>query len=405
MSQGPRAALISWPGVDWSLLSASLDAGALPCLRGLIERGSLATPSVPGWGNAAALHTTLITGRPPRAHNVLLDFDLDERTGALRPATGRERRVPALWDLLSPAERRSLVINWPANFPVAPLRGAAVAGEAWRPGLRRSAPPPGSVHPRELGDSLSPALFALHELEAEDLLPFLPALPRLSPSDSRLGAFSAALARAISLHAVATSWLAEQKWDFFAASYDLAATAQWLAALPVGEPPARPDGAFAAAPAGALGFTDQMLGRLLELIGPDAAVFVIGVPRPDETGFCVLAGPDARRDELLPQCDWLDIAPTLLWRLGLPIPEEWPGRALAEAYAHIEAPPRRVRSQFSSLAPSPDPPETAAAALSALTALGYSDPFAAPAARARAQWLAARGRALATLADPSEAHP
>jgi arylsulfatase A-like enzyme len=46
----------------------------------------------------------------------------------------------------------------------------------------------------------------------------------------------------------------------------------------------------------------------------------------------MLYGPGVRRGGRISDCTNLDIAPTLLTILGLPVPEEMKGRVLSEAF-------------------------------------------------------------------------
>ena len=86
-------------------------------------------------------------------------------------------------------------------------------------------------------------------------------------------------------------------------------------------------------------FHDLMLGRLVDLAGPGAHVMIIsdhgfesGERRPRgpvepakwhrPQGVLVLQGPGIRRDERIEGATLLDVAPTVLTLLGLPIGED-----------------------------------------------------------------------------------
>ncbi len=60
-------------------------------------------------------------------------------------------------------------------------------------------------------------------------------------------------------------------------------------------------------------------------------------PHPlDRTIPIVLAGGGVSPGELAPLTSLLDVPPTVLWALGLPIPASWSGRPLLEAFAPME---------------------------------------------------------------------
>ena len=98
---------------------------------------------------------------------------------------------------------------------------------------------------------------------------------------------------------------------------------------------------------------DLLLGRLLAAAGPDTAVMLLSdhgfhsdhlrkretpkVPTGPTThhrdhGVLVMTGPGIKADELIYGVGLLDIAPTALVMMGLPVGEDMPGRVLAEAF-------------------------------------------------------------------------
>jgi tetratricopeptide (TPR) repeat protein len=107
---------------------------------------------------------------------------------------------------------------------------------------------------------------------------------------------------------------------------------------------------------GAYRFHDMMLARLLELAGPETTVilcsdhgFESGAQRPRGTprepagpavwhrqyGIFVMAGPGIKRDERIYGASLIDIAPTILTLMGLPIGEDMDGRPLLEAFETV----------------------------------------------------------------------
>ena len=96
-------------------------------------------------------------------------------------------------------------------------------------------------------------------------------------------------------------------------------------------------------------FHDLMLGRLLELAGPDTHVLIVsdhgfesGNRRPRgpiepakwhrPQGIFVLKGPGIRSDARIEGATLLDIAPTVLTLLGLPVGEDMEGKVILSAF-------------------------------------------------------------------------
>jgi hypothetical protein len=57
---------------------------------------------------------------------------------------------------------------------------------------------------------------------------------------------------------------------------------------------------------------------------------VKGTHRPE--GIFVAAGPGVRRGERIATRSILDVAPTLLWSVGAPVPEDFEGEVVSEAF-------------------------------------------------------------------------
>jgi len=172
-------------------------------------------------------------------------------------------------------------------------------------------------------------------------------------------------------------------------------------------------------------FLDQLLGRLLDLAGPDTFVMVVapqaalgGAERPGLVegegpdfwvrphGLFCLTGPGIRKDALVYGAQALDVVPTILACRGLPAALDMPGRVLAEAFE--QAPGlERVETWEPDAAPRGEP-SLAEEAIRALAELGYTDPLAgrqpaqsdAPLHLAWVHLVAGRGASAVELLEP-----
>lgn len=124
----PRVVVVGLDGASLELLGPWIEEGHMPNLARLIGRGvsggleSVIPPlTPPAW-------TTAVTGVPPAEHGVL---------NFARPRFGRatfdffnalDRRVPALWDYLAAAGKRSLILHLPAAHPPFEIEGVLVSG-------------------------------------------------------------------------------------------------------------------------------------------------------------------------------------------------------------------------------------------------------------------------------------
>ena len=123
-----RVLIIGWDGADWKVLQPMLDAGELPNLAALIERGAHGDclSSVPSHSWCA--WPSFMTGLNPAGHGV---FDiLEHKPGATRrlPVTYRSIKARTIFDDFTAADKTSLAINIPLTFPAPAIKGKVIGG-------------------------------------------------------------------------------------------------------------------------------------------------------------------------------------------------------------------------------------------------------------------------------------
>jgi len=405
-----RVALIGWDAADWKLIHPLLDRGLLPNLQSLIERGvmgSLATLDPP---LSPVLSTSIATGLTAERHGILGFVEPDPVMGTLRPVSSTARKTKALWNILSQSGLRSVVANWFASHPAEPIQGAVVSNlyRSGAPGPEGDWPlPAGAIHPPRHEAALSELRVTPADLTAADLLPFIPQLARVDQDrDRRPLTLASILAENISVHAAATWLMEHEQWDLFAVYYDTIDHAGHVFMpyrAPRMEGITEDDfGLYREVIDGVYCFHDLMLGRLIQLAGPDTAFLIVSDHgffsdhlRPtgesafqlDQAiawhrshGMLTMAGPGIRHDELVFGAGLLDLAPTILALLGLPPAEDMRGRVLAEAFV-TPPPPGRIPSweDVPGDCGMVDPaaarqPWEAAEVIDQLIALGYLEP-------------------------------
>jgi predicted AlkP superfamily phosphohydrolase/phosphomutase len=145
-----RVLIIGWDGADWRILDPLLEAGVLPNLAALIDRGArtvlkstLPTHSWTAW-------PSFLTGVDPADHGV---YDIFEGRGGggrqLPVSYGSIRERTFLADLTS-AGVETVMLNVPLTFPPPAIKGKLVAGGV----LPKRAP---YTHPESLAAELEGA--------------------------------------------------------------------------------------------------------------------------------------------------------------------------------------------------------------------------------------------------------
>lgn len=367
MTPPRRLLLIGLDGLGVDLLHPAIDAGLLPAIERLVSGGASGSLDAGGSTEPAVAWTTLATGARPDRHRVLDGMVFDPVAGDLRSVDGWARRAHAIWNLATSEERSSVVVGWPASHPADPIRGAFVSdrffdlaapiGEAWPVPAR-------SLHPAGLEAVLAELRVHPDELGAEEIAPFVPRLAEVDQDrDRRLVLVKAALAETVSRHAVGTHLLEEAPWSFAAIRYpmlDRLAGAFLRYRSPTLEGGDERDARiYGGVIDSALRLLDNMVSVLTGLVGESDVVVCspFGVrclpggesslptasdaaPRllRHEHGFVAIAGRGVAADRLLHGAAGVDLVPTMLTRMGLPVGADLPGRVLREAFASLSEP-------------------------------------------------------------------
>ena len=405
-----RLLLVGWDAADWKVIQPLVDAGQMPNLARLLERGVM--------GNLASLQpmlspmlwTSIASGKRPYKHGVHGFSEVDGETGQIRPISARSRTTKAIWNILHQEGKTCHVVGWWPSHPVEPLRGGMVS-DFYKAATAELGKPwpltPGTVHPPELAAALADLRIHPAEIEGDMLRAFVPRAPEIDQEkDKRLQTLAKLIAEVSSVHAAATHLLHTQPdWDFCAVYHD--AIDHFCHAFMKYHPP-RLDWVpeedvelYSQVVGGAYVLHDSMLGVMLTLAGDDTTVLLVSDHgfhpdhlRPKELpnepagpaaehrplGIFVAAGPGIRSDELIFGASLLDVAPTVLSLFDLPTGRDMDGRPLLEIFEHPPS-PRFIDSwddvpgDAARLEQSPGDgdSESAAAVIKQLADLGYID--------------------------------
>ncbi len=417
-----RVLRVGWDAADWQVIHPLLDAGQMPHLQRLVEGGVMGNLHSLQPLLSPILWTSIATGKRAYAHGVRGFVEpLPDRSG-VRPVGTRTRRCKALWNLVSQAGRSSVVCAWQASHPAEPVRGATVSNLfAVPPTDATPACWPvaeGSVQPPELAEPLAELRIHPREIEGGMLQQFIPRAAELDQRDPavrrRLGILAERLAEVFSVHAAATELLETRAWDFGAIYYECIDQLghEFMPFHPsrLPEIPADDFAFYREVMHEIYRFHDAMRGRLLPPAGPETHGLLVadhgcasGARRPRgpvepaqwhrPQGIFVLHGPGIRADARIEGATLLDIAPTVLALLGLPVGDDMEGKVLVQAF---QEPPVIARiPSWETLRSGDDgrlplnaeeaDPAAAAAVLQQFIALGYIDPPDEDTSRAIAQ--------------------
>lgn len=385
-------------GIDGATLDAILPLagqGRLPTFSALLREGAYGRLETLGPNRRPALWTTLATGKYPWKNGITGEIDhsgglavpgaelnLLPRGVAFRlwgllgpdPTPGEpRRRALGLWEIFARLRFSSAAVSWPATWPPAAGGGTVISERFFGASGSSSEAVPSALS--RLGGSL--------RVRPGDLDPEALGVVGPNASGRARGALAGDLWREEVALALARGSEALEPPDLFFV------TLPGLSAVS-----AESFGGFYAAQFGGVTnrrtqeasrrlaayyeHLDRFLGRLLAT-RPGALVAIVsaqgtapigwwermrgggslaGTSEGAPDGVLILAGPGIRSGALIAGPRLVDVAPTLLYALGLPVARDLDGRVLTGAFeaAFLARRPLSFFPSYEALPPAPEPP-------------------------------------------------
>ena len=360
-----KVLLVGWDAADWKIIQPLMAAGKMPNVERLVRNGAA--------GQIATLHpplspmlwTSIATGKRPFKHGIHGFTEPAPDGSGVQPITNLSRKSKALWNILSQNERRSVVIGWWPSHPVEPINGVMVSDQYHRATgpLDKGWPMPAdTVHPAKLAECLAGLRMHPDLITPEMVEPFIPLAKEIDQDeDGRLALFLRTLAECMSIQSAAVWLLDNEPWDFFAVYFE--AIDHFCHGFMRYYPPRQPwigsrdFELYHNVVSKAYELHDEMLGGLMRRAGDDAIVILMSDHgfHPDhlrpasipnipagpavehrDYGVFAIGGPGIRKDQVVHGVSLLDVAPTILNVMGLPVGEDMDGKVLSQVF--VETP-------------------------------------------------------------------
>jgi predicted AlkP superfamily phosphohydrolase/phosphomutase len=370
-----KVVVLGFDGAGWDTIDPLIDAGKLPLLARLKREAAWGPLETFKPTKSPVIWTSIATGKSMTQHGIL-DFVFMENNDIQVPYSNSERREPSIWQILDHFDRRSVVVNWFVTYPPDEIDGIMVSNRFRKilllPEERRDQMAD-SIHPPELFETLRPfASLDYADIRLERELPDIAALHEsLGAShdaatipvlrDYWIYVLQEALTESVSRYLYEN-----EEFDLFATYFRLPDIVQHVALSLI--EPELVDSTLAKLRRGELSEADatvfrERLALVLEpfyrymesiidsylrtLPGDDTYLFVISdhgftlhadgydhYHIPEETdapaGIFLMTGPDTVAGAV-PAVSVYDIAPTILYLLGLPVGENMNGKPLLAA--------------------------------------------------------------------------
>lgn len=378
MTQRPASKLLvlGWDAADWLMIRRLIEKGAMPHLRRLMQGGVHADLSTLEPRLSPLLWSTVATGKTADKHGILNFVEPDAENQNLRPASSTTRKTKALWNIFHQSGLRTHIVSWYASHPAEPVRGCVISNllSESQPDKPKDPWPllPGTVHPQDLSERIAAARVHPAGVPERVIAKLVPQWAKLGRDHPRLRTLSRLVAQCLSVHAAAKAAMqADPSWDAALVFQEAIDTIghHFMQFYPprMKHVQQREFELFSGVMPGVYQLHDELLGEMLRLAGPDATVMLLsdhgfhsGDQRPvteglsneqraateaswhREHGILVMRGPGIRAGSAPHAPGLLDIAPTALALLGLPMGRDMDGRVLAESLT--ESPPQPIES-------------------------------------------------------------
>ena len=403
-----KVLLIGWDAADWKVIHPLIAQGYMPTLKSVMDQGV--------WGNIATLSpilspmlwTSIATGKRPYKHGIHGFIEPMPDGKGIRPSSSTTRKCKAVWNILTQKGMGTHQVGWFCSHPAEPINGVYVTNlyekissmdaDEWK--LADN-----SVHPSQLAETLGELRLHPTELVASQILPFLPKAAEIDQDkDRRLSIFAKLLCEMVNVHSAATWAMQHRAWNFVGV-YQTAID-HFSHAFMQYHPPKmrRIDNQdfeiYKDVVVGCYRFHDMMLNTLLQLAGDDTTVIICSDHgfhsdhlRPTSTphepagpavwhreyGVMVMKGPGIKTGDRVYGATVLDITPTILALMGLPVANDMDGKPLVQAFDRSFIPPRiesweQVEGEAGMHPPDKrEDPFEARQAIEQLVELGYID--------------------------------
>jgi tetratricopeptide (TPR) repeat protein len=422
---GGKVVIVGSDAFDWQIYGEISKIHPMPNIERLIDEGATGDLVSMEPLLSPMIWTTIATGIEPHIHGIIDFLMREEETGEDVPISSNMRRVPALWSILTRFGFTSGFIGWLGTYPAEPVAGFLVSDRIvyhtfdprWQKGTyaddaagAHADDVSGLAYPESLIYELRPLIVDYEGVPYEKLRQYIAVRPEevipqattFDPLDP-VRNLKLILAANTTYERIARYTYGRFQPDLLAVYLDMVDTVCHLFIKhmdpPTSDIPPEEVPKYGHAVAAAYMHTDSLVGEWLEMIDDETTLVLVsdhgfksGEIRPSGPsaigggqaikwhrleGAIGLYGHRVKKGIRLTEASVLDVTPTILTLMGLPVADDMPGRVLEEAldegwiasmaavgsiasYGSMSAPGKAVRRK-----------EEEAAIIERLKALGY----------------------------------
>lgn len=351
--------LLGWDAADWKIINPLMESGQMPYLKKLIEAGTMGDLETQKPILSPMLWSSIATGKRADVHGIFGFTEPKPDGSGVRPITSTSLKCQPLWNMLEASGLKSAVVGWFATHPAHNVSGTVVSNHFPQPSganFEQWRLTPNTISPKSLEAELAGLRVHPEDIGLEELLDFIPLAAELPADEKKLNSLIKLLARCMTLHGAGTHIAEHGEWDLLAVYHDtLDLTCHdFIEQRPprMAHVSERDMEVYGGVVDAMYRFHDLMLGRYMKLVGPDTTIMIVSDHgflsdhlRPNvsahtqegspvqwhrDHGVFAVSGPGIKADALVHGASQLDITPTILQLLGLPVGRDMVGKPLSQ---------------------------------------------------------------------------
>lgn len=385
---GTKLLLFGLDAANWNVMTPMIEAGELPTIARLMREGASGTLKTGVPIQSPQMWTSIATGVVPEKHGITRF--VVELPGSDRevPVTSNLRKVKAFWNILSERGVTVGIVGWWPSWPAEEVNGFMIAQRAWPVNWSRHGIPygasrdeygrllvkdfPGRSFPEELYEEFEPFIITEEDVTDEELARFFGESPDADPSRQMHARWVYAKDKTFADGGL--DLLRRFEPNVFAVYFqgpDVVAHYYWGYQTDMGyRVPPIYERMYGRAVRNYYRFMDAVIERYLEEVGEDCAVLIVsdhGFETKDDLkvrwergerirtveggkdvpwdhgidGVYIVRGPGIRPDHRGADASVVDVTPTLLAYLGVPVARDMDGSPMLDVFeeSFLEATP------------------------------------------------------------------
>jgi tetratricopeptide (TPR) repeat protein len=367
-SDGVKVFILGLDGYDWLVMEKVAETRDLANIDRIRSGGA--------WGNLLSMEplvspliwTTMVTGVTPDVHGVTDFLAIDELTGEEIPVTSSMRRVPALWNITSLFDMDCGFIGWFASYPAEDVEGFVVTDrvayhmfEVGREEAREKRSVRGLTYPPDLYQRIEPLVLEPEDVQDDVSLYIKGPIGKLQEAfdpDDPVSNLRLVISAYRTYEGIMRDLYAAYGPELFGIYFEFTDSIGhlFMKHMKPAMDGVSPEEAanYGQAMEVTYAEADRIIGEILDMLDDSAVLLIVsdhgfksGSMRPYTdsrighgqaiewhrmNGAIALYGGIVREGYEIADASVMDIAPTVLYLLGLPVDRKMGGRVLVDAF-------------------------------------------------------------------------